>query len=827
MNLLKKLNIKYFLFVLIPFFFLSCADFFQGKVGIDNSGSTSSLYDLLTPAEKILKLDAPKELFVSQNLYSGKIEISWSSVRNASSYKLERAIVSEKKIDGTWQMPDESDFEILTSSNIYNTYYTDTIIQNPLYTSPELNYVYYYRVIAQNLSKGYDESDYYPDYEQHKIKDEDGVETGDVIVYANPDLFGCLLQPPYNIEASKGLSTDSITIKWKSVPNVSKYKIYRGDRENGVFYSISELYSNETEYTDEIEEVDQGVEFYYKVYAENRVGNLSSASSVAMGYSLKEGAPSAPSSMKVDNGFATSTSGITVSWSEAVSTGGVLTYSLYRTSSIDSVYKLIKSDISGSYSYTDTSAKPNVYYYYFIQTISTKGEEVLKSAFSDSGASSAEPAYGYLLSAPSIVEINDGTDSSHLRIRWQPAINTIDSEDSVDFTYNIRTDSDVTGYFDTIIASEVKGTSDSEGYLYYDVPIVEGQDFFVVTTVNANGNDKESLFSTIVAPVPDAPMNVCASKTISVETAEKNILSKGGSFDSSIWVENKNEVYPVLITWDKSDKAVGYNIYRSTKKDSGFKKINENQITDLFFIDSYTAAKSGTFYYYKVFSLNSLAQGRKSNNPAIDAEHEARGYGAITLNQWFREYNKTILCSLSKLTLMHKSSDLDKVGSESINGSISGYLSYNAAVQGLGAEITMHYSNYADHFINDDNTLGIRFILEGNTDTTSNMSANGNMHEVVQCYTKNIDLTDSNSIGSTFERLSDAIKSGIINTGDTKYQCGMYPGYVIYNNLQIKGGAAGGGYYLVQTYELDRVSKSTGTIVIPENKVDWLIGEEK
>ena len=165
--------------------------------------------------------------------------------------------------------------------------------------------------------------------------------------------------------------------------------------------------------------------------------------------------------------------------------------------------------------------------------------------------------------------------------------------------------------------------------------------------------------------------------------------------------------------------------------------------------------------------------------------------------------------------------------SESVKGNISGTLGYNAKVAGFGAEITMPYTNYADHFISDDSTLGIRFILNGNTDTTSNMSANGHMHETVHCFSKEIDVTNESSIGNALENLSDAAKKTITNTGDKHYLCGMYPGYAVYNNLEIKGGAAGGGYYIVQTYELDRKDKNSGTVVLAEDKVNWLVGEEK
>ncbi len=809
----------------------SCSSFFETDVSMNPNSNNSSLYDLLTPAEKIEKLSAPTEIFVSQGLYSGKIEVSWAAVQNATSYKIERAVVKEKNADGTWEMPKESDFELLTSSNIYNTKYTDTIIQETKYTSVELNYVYYYRVFAQNLPKGYTESEYFPDYSEHKTYDEEGNETG-TEVYADPTKYGTLLKPVTEIEASKGTSSDSITIKWSDVSDAWKYRVFRCEREQGNYYQIKEVYANETEYVDEIEEADQGTEFYYKVYVLNQNDELSCSSATAMGYSLQPGAPTVPENIHVENGLGTSKESLTVSWTSLSDpSDGKLTYNLYRTSSNDSVYKLIKSGLeSTKSSYTDSSVKTGIYYYYFIQTIKTSndGTEKLKSSFSETGKDSANPAYGFLLSAPTYIEVDDGSDTEHKKLIWTPAINSLNSENAVEFKYNIYADTERSGLFDKMIAGSIPGTPDANGNLYAEVTLDSGK-FFVITTVNENGIDKESAKSEIVAPVPEAPKKVYATKTAGLKTIQDKVTAAGGTFDDSLWVVNKNEVFPVLITWQEPDGGAdgGYNIYRSTKADSGFKKINTSAIRDKFYVDSYATAKSGIMYFYKVVSLNSLEQGRKSNAPEADATHDARGYGAITREQWFREYNKNIASSQKKLTLMHKPSDLDKVGSESVKGNISGTLGYNAKVAGLGAEITMPYRNYADHFISDDSTLGIKFILDGNTDTTSNMSANGNMHETVHCFSKEIDVTNESSIGSTLENLSDSAKKTITNTGDTHYLCGMYPGYAIYDHLEIKGGAAGGGYYLVQTYELDRADKNSGTVILEEEKVNWLVGEEK
>ena len=774
------------------------------------------------------QLSAPTEIFISQGLYSGVIEVSWSAVPNANSYKIERAVVKEKNADGIWEMPKESDFELLTSSNIYNTKYTDTIIQEAKYTSLELNYVYYYRVFAQNPSKGYTESEYFPDYSEHKILDAEGNETGKE-VYADPTKYGTLLKPVTEIEASKGTSSDSITIKWNAVPDVWKYRIERCEREQGNYYKIAEVYSNETEYIDEMDEADQGTEFYYKVYVINSNNKVSCSSAAAMGYSLQPGAPTVPENIHVENGLGTSKESLTVSWTSLSNpSDGTLTYNLYRTSSNDSVYKLIKSGLeSTASSYTDSSVKPGIYYYYFIQTTKTNGEEKLKSSFSETGKDSANPAYGFLLSAPTYIEVDDGSDTEHKKIIWTPAINSLNSENAVDFKYNIYADSERTGIFDKMIAGSITRTSEN-GNLYAEVSLTDGK-FFVITTVNEDGVDKESAKSEIVAPVPEAPRDVYATKTAGLKTIQNKVAAAGGTFDESLWTVNKNEVYPVLITWDapKDGADGGYDIYRSTKADSGFKKVDSVSKDKKYYIDSYATAKSGIMYFYKVVSLNSLGQGRKSNTPENDIEHNARGYGAITREQWFREYNKNIASSQKKLTLMHNPSDLDKVGSESVKGNISGTLGYNAKVAGLGAEITMPYTNYADHFISDDSTLGIKFILDGNTDTTSNMSANGHMHETVHCFSRTIDVTDAAQIEKAFENLSEPAKNTIKNTGDKNYLCGMYPGYAIYNNLEIKGGAAGGGYYLVQTFELDRKDKNSGTVVLAEDKVNWLVGEEK
>lgn len=790
MKLHKTSGLAFSVAAVCLFGLVSCADFFQGKVPMQTSKEgLSSLYDLLTPQTKITALDAPKELHVSAGLYAGKIEISWSKVPYATSYQLERAVVKEPQPDGTWKLPDESDFEVLMNSRfVFDTSYTDTILRNPLHSSVEANYRYYYRVFARNSAKGYEPSPYYPDYEVHKIKDENGNVTGEE-VYADPSIYGCLFKSPSNVEADKGKSTDSVNVGWTAVDGAAKYRIFRGEKENdsdSVF--LGEVLGNETSYENKMLPVEQGVDFYYKVYAVNANGELSPASALAMGYSLVEGAPAAPGNVRVEDGLGTSKSSVKVKWDEVSGTGDI-TYSLYRTSSSDSSYKLLKKSLTTA-EFEDKTAAAGLYYYYFVQTVSVQDDVELKSSFSESGKDSKNPAYAFLLSPPSSVEVSDSEKGSDfVRVRWKPAINALDGDRQIDFSYNIRTDSSFDGYFGTIVLQETKGEKDDDGWLFADIERSAASDYFVVSTVNAGGTDKESRYSAVVAPVPDAPANVFATKTVGVTTASARVSSSGGTLDEEVWRANNNGVYPVLVTWSESGKAAGYDVYRSTKADSGFKKINDAPLTDLYYVDAYTAAKAGVFYYYKVFALNSLGQGTKSNNPADDKNHDARGYGALTREQWFREYNKDIKSSQKKIGKMNVSSDTDKIGTDFAIGAISGRVDYETSAKSLvqaagGLTIYIRYKNYADHAMPDDETKGY-FILDGeaNTKITDVTKQSGNMENTVNV-------------------------------------TGMYPGSAVYNSIVIKGGAAGGGTYGVLTKDLD------GNVVFDESGVDWKIGEE-
>ena len=733
-------------FLILNFLFTSCYTWFEDKINMDTHTPQTNLKDFLKEEEKISVLDSPEQVIASKGLYSDSVKLNWTPVSLAASYRIERAVIKPDS-NGTYLIPEEDDFAVL-EKQVYNTTYSDVILTNPTSTNEEYKNRYYYRICAENVFQGLESSEYTD------------------ILQNDTEGLGWLLPAPTNLDATKGESTTEIILTWLPVDGALNYIIYRGKSSDGTgMEKIDTILANKTSYVNSIAESDQGTNFYYKVCARLPNGSESAFTTLALGYSLKPGAPTAPSGITVKDGKGESTTSLTVKWDAVPKPHeGTLTYALYRTSSEDNVYTLVKNNIpqeTTTCTVTD-GLKPGLKYYFYMQSIIEESNgDKNKSAFSKTGPSSPSPAVGFLLSAPSDVELADSSSSDKIYVRWTPAVGYDLLEDS-NFSYKIYFDEDLSGSFSEAAAtiSSTELTIGTDGYFQYET---NKHNFFKVSTVNSA--NIESLKSIAVAPTPSAPTQVTATKTAGGELLD--------------YSPNTNEVYPVKITWSKpsGEDPSGYLVYRSTNPTSSFRKLTETPITDTFFIDENEIGRAGTIYYYKVVSVNILGQGKKGNDPSNGSD--AQGYGALTRSQWFREYNKTIMKSQSKLKLMHKSNDMDKLGSETINGDVSGTLSYNAAIAGLGAEITMHYENYCDFTVNGSPY----YVLTGNTDTTSNMSANGNMHEKVNC-------------------------------------SGMYPGYAVYNNLQIKGGAAGGGYYLVETYDLNKNQ------LFSEGQVSWTVGEE-
>lgn len=111
----------------------------------------------------------------------------------------------------------------------------------------------------------------------------------------------------------------------------------------------------------------------------------------------------------------------------------------------------------------------------------------------------------------------------------------------------------------------------------------------------------------------------------------------------------------------------------------------------------------------------------------------------------FKKLNQT----QTKLTYMNKTGSLAKVGTETVNGDISGTLFYDVKIKGLGAVVTLRYTNYSD----EDG-----WIFDGEIITKSNMAQNGTLDGIItitgayngKLYYENAILKDGQPGGGTY-----------------------------------------------------------------------------
>lgn len=762
----------------------SCSDMFQERVPMQVGGYNSTLLTLFNSTVDIEKLESPNQVFVTNGESSDKIIVTWKSVEGAKSYKLERA-VSLLDQNGNCSVPSDGDFETLEhSSYIDGTSYTDIIIDNTPsnllnYTNEAYSYAYFYRVSAENNIDNYEPSDTCPITDPGP-KDKPNPNYSESKIRA---CSGILLAPPKNVKASCGSSKTEITVSWtRPKGSIASYRIYRSSNPDGSGASqVATVYGNSVSTSIGVSSEQQGASFYFYVVSVGDSGNESVASSIAMGYTLKDGAPSQVTGVMIKDGEGRgqTKNKISIKWNAAIGDSS-MKYSVYRYSSVDATLKLLTPQGQTETEFDDTTSglKPNVFYYYQVQAWSKKGDETLLGQMSASGNDAEKPediAEGYLLSPPKSITVKkDKNNAAANIIVFSAAIGSEDCSTNTDatikknafntYSYIVYGSDTAAGAFTEVAPLEPQSLA-RPGYYQVTVP---NKKFYKMATKNGSVLSADS---SIVAPSPNPAKNLKATKNGFIDGWTDNDANA-----------NANGVHAIKLTWQAPDGGAdgGYHIYRSTNSDTGFKKITESPVTDLFYIYKDEQAKAGNYYYYRVVSLNSLGQGDNDNPSNTDY-----GYGALTTYQYVREYIKTTLNSQKKLTLMHKSAATDKLGTDNANGDISGNLSYDASMQGLGGRVIMHYTNYADFYIMNDKNLGVYFLLNGNTNTTANISSNGTMDGTVTVQ-------------------------------------GMYPGSVVYDAIQIKGGAAGGGTYGVTR----NLIKDNGQMEKITVNADWTWGEK-
>jgi hypothetical protein len=681
-------------FVFISFLLSSCEEMFQEK--IPYSGKNNSLDNFFRMEEEITKLRQPQQFYAASYYSSTEIRLTWTEVKGAAYYMIERAAASFQDWQKPGYQPDEGDYEVLDRF-VYGTTFNDIILKNASLDAPEYQNRYFYRVSAFNTAKKYDESD------------------------PTEPVSAMLFNAPVNLRASGGVSVDYVELRWERSSGADSYEIFRSDFPNGASASsLGIVLGNQTWFRNIVSAAEQGKDFYYQIAARNNFGNKTVLTRPAYGYSRVFGAPDAPKvRLEVNSGRGNSTSEIKIKWEPADVEDPY--YAVYRYTSVDSSLTRL-TDRTENNEWTDKSAlKPGIYYYYKVQALvdDIKSGKALKSPFS----SDDNLTESYILSPPDNVVAVKYPDGN-VTVKWEPAIGSEGERHS--FTYNVYADNSINGSFTTSVKTNVAPDVGGEGFISADGLSVNFGAFFKVSTVNLSG--VESGKSAVVSPAPAAAV---------MQGATQRSYISGAAANSS-------GVYPVKITWNKpeNEEPVFYNVQRSTRSGVGFSVINEAALnangpfSDVYTYDAATkvytytdkneTARAGRKFYYRVLSLNELKQGNFYSNEAV-------GYGALTHEQYMLEYNKTMGAALKKLTLMYKSGSTDKLGTETKNGAISGTIYYNAKIDGAGARIIIQLTNYSDFYIENEPDKGVYFTLSGNSNTSANMSSNGTMDGTVTC----------------------------------------------------------------------------------------------
>ena len=223
-----------------------------------------------------------------------------------------------------------------------------------------------------------------------------------------------------------------------------------------------------------------------------------------------------------------------------------VSYNVYYAPSAEGPFQLAENTTEARH--VDSVTPVGQMQYYAVTAVYADGFE--------STLSNADPLSRYP-AAPDVT-ISNVASSGKIRLTWEPVEGAVSYRiyraTSKDGKYTLKYTSTGTGYTNT---GAVVGTQ----YYYY------------VVAVSAAGHESEP--SDIVTRTCDMPRPV-------------------------VTATNNEKTGKVLLTWEPIDGAISYNIYRSTSKDSGFKKVYSVTGTSY----GHSSGTPGVTYYYKVVAVN-------------------------------------------------------------------------------------------------------------------------------------------------------------------------------------------------------------------------------
>lgn len=356
-----------------------------------------------------------------------------------------------------------------------------------------------------------------------------------------------------------------LKISWKKVSGAKGYIISRSTSKNSGYKKIDTV-TGKTSYSDDT--VKAGKTYYYKVEAYNvnsGTKGYGGASDAVAGKTAKR--------TKITSIVSTNEKTLTIKWNKIT---GAYGYRIKRSTDEDGTYKVVKTIKSGNTtSYKDTSVKAGKTYYYTVETMVKTGDNICYSGDSASveGRTAKKTKIKYAVS----------NGSNQIEVNWGAV--------SGAYGYRIKRSTSKNGTYNVIATVNGKNKT-----TYQDKKLKTSKTYYYkIETINkVNGKKGYSGDSAAVS-----------AKTL--KTTSITAVKATGSTS-------------VRLEWKAVDGASGYQIYRSTSKDSGYKKVGQVKGKNTKKYEDKTLEAGKTYYYQvRAYKSNSAKNGVASFSKAQKA----------------------------------------------------------------------------------------------------------------------------------------------------------------------------------------------------------------
>ena len=367
-----------------------------------------------------------------------------------------------------------------------------------------------------------------------------GTETGEVVdpePSENPEPSVEPEVPTIEVTASNNPTSGKVVLTWAAVEGAAKYEVYRSGTKDGeykLYYTTTKLsYTNTSAYA--------GYWYHYKVKALDANG----AEIVTSDIITQCADCAAP---VITAGNRASDGKVTLKWKEVY---GAEKYAIYRATARNGEY--VRQYTTTSTSYTNTTSKANVTYYYKVMALASRTASA-NSAFSNIAARTCDVA------AP-VVKASNNAETGKVVLKWKPVEGAAKYE-----VYRSGTKNGTYKLYCTLTGTTYTNSTANAGYTYY----------YKVKAISKVLPEGNSAFSTVVSRTCDC----------------------GQIFDCET---SYNTDGKVVFNWGFKKGTTGYKIYRSGYQNGTYKLIGEtksNTFTD-------KTASAGYYYYYKIVAVNS------------------------------------------------------------------------------------------------------------------------------------------------------------------------------------------------------------------------------